>query len=60
LNAGDKATISMVADIEITLVEVRGDQVRIGVQAPRGVVVDRKEIWLEKQQSEKQQREKTA
>ena len=40
----------MVADIEITLVEVRGDQVRIGVQAPRGVVVDRKEIWLEKQQ----------
>ena len=51
LNAGDKATISMVADIEITLVEVRGDQVRIGAQAPRGVVVDRKEIWLEKQQS---------
>ena len=48
----------MVADIEITLVEVRGDQVRIGVQAPRGVVVDRKEIWLEKQQSEEQQNEK--
>ena len=35
--------------IEVQVVEVRGDQVRIGVQAPRSVSVDRKEIWEDKQ-----------
>jgi len=35
--------------IEVQVVEVRGDQVRIGVQAPRSVSVDRKEIWEQKQ-----------
>ena len=49
LNAGDKATICIGTDIEITLVEVKGDQVRIGVNAPRAVAVDRKEIWEAKQ-----------
>ena len=49
LNAGDKSTICIGADIEITLVEVKGDQVRIGVQAPRWVIVDRTEIWQQKQ-----------
>ena len=44
--------------IEIVVVEGRGDQVRLGIAAPRGVVVDRKEIWLEKQSEEKQQEEK--
>ena len=31
-------------DIEITVVEVRGDQVRLGVAAPRDVTVHRREI----------------
>ena len=31
--------------IEVVVVEVRGDQVRVGVQAPRSVAVDRTEIW---------------
>ena len=48
----------MVGEIEVTVVEVHGDSIRLGIQAPHGVVVDRKEIWLEKQQSEKQQSEK--
>ena len=48
----------MVGEIEVTVVEVHDDSIRLGIQAPRGVVVDRKEIWLEKQQSEKQQSEK--
>ena len=38
--------------IEIVVMEIRGDQVRLGVVAPRGVVVDRREIW-EQKQSEK-------
>ncbi len=37
-------------EIEITVIEVRGDQVRIGVTAPRDVTVHRKEIYLQIQQ----------
>jgi len=40
----------MIGEIEVTRVEVHGDSVRLGIQAPRGVVVDRKDIGLEKQQ----------
>ncbi|MDR3211021.1 MAG: carbon storage regulator CsrA [Planctomycetota bacterium] len=32
-------------DIEITIVDVRGDTVRLGIQAPREVSVYRKEIY---------------
>jgi carbon storage regulator len=32
-------------DIELTVLEVRGDQVRIGINAPRQVPVHRKEIY---------------
>ena len=31
-------------DIVITIVEVRGDKVRLGIQAPREVPVHRKEV----------------
>lgn len=37
-------------DIEITVIEVRGDQVRLGVDAPRSVTVHRKEVYLQIQQ----------
>ena len=37
-------------DVEITVIEVRGDQVRLGVSAPRDVSVHRKEIYLQIQQ----------
>ena len=36
--------------IEVTVTGVKGDEVRIGVNAPRAVTVDRKEIWEDKQQ----------
>ena len=32
-------------DIEITVLEVRGEQVRLGIRAPRHVVVHRKEVF---------------
>ncbi len=35
--------------IEITVVEVRGDKVRLGITAPPHVTVDRKEIFEAKQ-----------
>lgn len=31
-------------DVVITIVEVRGDKVRLGIQAPRDVPVHRKEV----------------
>ena len=38
------ATLTIGDNIEVTVLEVRGGQVRIGVSAPRDVVVNRKEI----------------
>jgi len=35
--------------IEIQVIEVRGDQVRLGVKAHRSTEVHRKEIWEQKQ-----------
>jgi carbon storage regulator len=37
-------------DVEIMIIEVRGDQVRLGVSAPREVAVHRKEVYLQIQQ----------
>ena len=34
-------------DIEVTVLEIRGDQVKIGVKAPREVPVYRKEVYLQ-------------
>jgi carbon storage regulator len=36
-------------DIELTVMAVSGSQVRIGIKAPRNVVVDRQEIAERKQ-----------
>lgn len=32
-------------DVEITILEIKGDQVKIGIEAPRSVPVYRKEIY---------------
>ena len=31
-------------DVRVVLVDIRGDKVRLGVEAPRDVIVDREEI----------------
>ena len=33
-------------DIEITLLEIKGDQVKIGINAPKSVPIYRKEIYV--------------
>ena len=33
-------------DIEITILEIKGDQVKIGIQAPKEVTIYRKELYL--------------
>ena len=40
-------TIVINDNIEITVLEIQGDQVRIGINAPRSVSVHRKEVFLE-------------
>jgi carbon storage regulator len=34
-------------NIEITILEVRGDQIKIGISAPREIPVYRKEVYLQ-------------
>lgn len=46
LSRGKDETIMIGDHIEITVVEVRGDRVRIGINAPVHVPVHRKEVYL--------------
>ena len=36
-------------DITVVVIEVKGSQVRLGVEAPKGVAIDRQEIRLRKE-----------
>lgn len=38
-------TIMIGDDVEITVVDVRGDKVRLGINAPRSIQVHRKEVY---------------
>lgn len=38
-------TIMIGDDIELTVVDIRGDKVRIGIEAPSNVAVHRKEVY---------------
>ena len=38
-------------DIEITIIEVKGEQVRLGISAPKSIPIHRKEIYLQIKES---------
>ncbi|MDD3840946.1 MAG: carbon storage regulator CsrA [Clostridia bacterium] len=40
-------------NIEITIIDIQGDQVRIGINAPKNVAIHRKEVYLEIQEENK-------
>lgn len=40
--------------IEITILEIKGDQVKIGITAPKEVPIYRKEVYLQIQEANKQ------
>ena len=44
LTRGIQQTIHIGNDVTVTVLEVKGSQVRIGIKAPPDVVVDRAEI----------------
>lgn len=40
-------------NIEITILDIKGDQVKVGINAPKEVPVYRKEVYLQIQESNK-------
>jgi len=49
-------------DVEIIIVDVRGDKVRLGITAPKSVPVHRREIYdaIQREKNEKKELEKEA
>ena len=41
-------------NVEITILEVKGDQVKIGISAPKEVPIYRKEVYLQIQEANKE------
>lgn len=41
-------------DIEITVLEIKGEQVKLGISAPKSVPLYRKEIYLQIQEANKE------
>ena len=46
-------------DVEITIVDVRGDKVRLGITAPREIPVHRREVYdaIQREKSEKSEKQ---
>lgn len=46
-------------DVEITIVDVRGDKVRLGITAPREIAVHRREVFdaIQREKNEKKAKE---
>ena len=40
-------------NVEITILDIKGDQVKVGISAPKEVPVYRKEVYLQIQESNK-------
>lgn len=41
-------------NIEITILEIKGDQVKIGIAAPKEIPIYRKEVYLQIQEANKE------
>lgn len=41
-------------DIEITIIGIKGDQVKIGISAPKSVPIYRKEVYMQIQNANKE------
>ena len=50
-NKGESLVINN--NIEITVLEIRGDQIKLGINAPKDVPIYRKEVYLQIQEENK-------
>lgn len=39
-------TLNIGPEVTVTVIEIRGDKVRLGIEAPRDMSVHRHEVWL--------------
>lgn len=46
-------------NVEITILEIKGDQVKMGIKAPKAVPIYRKEIYIQIQEANKEAVEQT-
>jgi carbon storage regulator len=46
-------TIRIGDDVEVTIVAINASQVRVGIKAPKNIVVDREEVAIRKANEEK-------
>lgn len=51
LTRRENQSIMIGHDVVVTVLEVRGDQVRLGIQAPRHIDVHREEVFAELQRA---------
>ena len=47
-------------NVEITVLEIKGEQVKIGISAPKSVPVYRKEVYIQIQESNREAAENAA
>lgn len=47
-------SIMIGSDIEVTVLDVKGDQVKIGINAPKSIPLYRKELYLQIQEENKE------
>lgn len=54
LSRKKKEAIIINNNIEITILDIKGDQVKIGISAPKDISIYRKEIYLQIQEENKE------
>lgn len=54
LSRKQNESIMIGSDVEITILEIKGDQVKIGVSAPKAVPIYRKEIYAQIENANKE------
>ena len=54
LSRNKDESIMIGADVKITIVDIRGNKVRLGITAPRSIPVYREEVWETIQRAKKE------
>lgn len=54
LSRKENESIMIGNDIEITILEIKGDQVKIGITAPKAVPIYREEVYAQIKESNKE------